>query len=63
MCYFNLSLYEDSIEYSNKALDIDKNHIKSLLIKAKSLAYLYEFDQALAIFEWLKFENEIQFVK
>ena len=62
LCHFNLSLYEDAIECCNQALSIDSNHLKSLLIKAKSLALLHSFDLSIAIFRKINFQNEIKFV-
>ena len=29
-CFINLRLYEDALEYCNRALDIDEDHVKSL---------------------------------
>ena len=45
-CYIKLYMYEDALEYSEKALDIRGNHSKSLYRKAISLAYLFRFDES-----------------
>ena len=37
-CYFNLRLYEDAIEFSNQALEVEKDHKMASYYKAKSLA-------------------------
>jgi len=34
-------MYEDAIEYSNKALTLDENHTKSKFRKAKAMGYLF----------------------
>ena len=43
-CFLQINLYEDGLEFSNFALDINPLDIKALLLKAKCLAYLFEFD-------------------
>jgi len=48
--YFSIQLYEDAMEYAEKVLSIDDHHVKALLIKTKSLAYLKRFDESRAIF-------------
>lgn len=37
-CYFNLRLYEDAIELSDQALEVEENHKMASYYKAKSLA-------------------------
>jgi len=37
-------LYEDAVEYCDIALKINPNHVKSLYRKAKSLAFLFDFE-------------------
>ena len=47
-CYMNLQLYENSLEYTNKAIDLGTNYTtRPLYYKAISLAHLMEFDEAL----------------
>ena len=48
-CFFTLSLYEDALIFSKKALDLDPNHVKSLSLKAKSLALLFHFKESIKI--------------
>ena len=55
-CYHNLGLYEDALEYCNVTLSIDQDNVMSLELKAKSLAYLLEFDRSRAIFELINFD-------
>ncbi len=43
-CYLNLNLYEDTIETCDQGLAHHKDHVYLLFLKAKSLAYLFEFD-------------------
>ena len=44
-CYMNLQLYENSLDYSNKALELGTNFTtRPLYYKAASLAHLMEFD-------------------
>ena len=37
-CYLNLLLYEDAINFCDKALKINENHFQSLFIRAKCLS-------------------------
>ena len=46
-CFLNLGLNEDSLFYADEALKLNENDFKSLIRKAKSLAYLREFDESL----------------
>jgi tetratricopeptide (TPR) repeat protein len=48
-CYIKLHLYEDALEYSNKALRVIFFHNISLLRKARALTYLFRFDEAIEI--------------
>ena len=48
-CFFSLGLYEDSLKFANKALYLDKGHIKSLNLKGKCLALLFKFDESIEI--------------
>jgi hypothetical protein len=41
-----MSNYEDSLQYANFALQIDSENYKALFLKAKSLAYLSQIDEA-----------------
>ena len=50
-------MYEDALEYCNIALKIDKNHVLSLYSKAKSLAFLFEFDKSIKIFKRINLNN------
>ena len=43
-CYVNLELFEDSIEFCDKILDVEKTHVKANYRKAKALAGLFEFE-------------------
>ena len=62
ICYMKMLKYEDSLEYCNKALEIDEEHEKSLFRKAKCLAYLYRFDESISFFQMTKYKNQLQFV-
>ena len=53
----NLCLFEDELEFCNRALDIDKDHVKSLFRKAKVLAYLFQFKQSIQLFQSFDKEN------
>ena len=57
LCYMNLQMYEDALEYCNIALKIDTNHVLSLYSKAKSLAFLFEFDKSIEIFKRINLNN------
>lgn len=50
-CYTNLSMYEDALQYSCKALKLDPKHFCSIFIKAESLAFLHRFDESIKIFK------------
>jgi len=45
----NMYMYEDAIEFCDFALEIDKDHIKTLYRKARSLAYLFQFADSIDI--------------
>ena len=59
-CYINLAMFEDALQYSNLALETDPDHSKSLYRKAKSLAYLLEFEESSTIFKQINQEKEIE---
>jgi tetratricopeptide (TPR) repeat protein len=44
--YEMVSNYEDSLEYANFALQIDSENYEALFLKAQSLAYLSQIDEA-----------------
>ena len=56
-------MYEDGIEYCNKALEIDPDNIKAKLGKAYSYAYLFMFQQSIDIFNSFNYHKGIKFVK
>ena len=62
LCFYNLRMYEDAIEYCDMILAEEKKNIKTSLIKAKSLAFLHEFEESRKIFKEVKFEKELNFV-
>jgi energy-converting hydrogenase A subunit M len=45
-CYLNMRLFEDAVIYCDKALKIDKDHMKSLFRKAKAFVFMYDFYEA-----------------
>ena len=47
-------MFEDSLDISNKALEIEPDNYKALLRNAKSLAFLYEFEKAINILSSMK---------
>jgi len=54
-------LYENSLDYSNKALALGANfNSRPLYYKAISLAHLMEFDEALQIFEELQSSADLE---
>lgn len=59
-CYVNLELFEDAIEFCNKILAIEKDHVKANYRKAKALAGLYEFKESIEFFKKLKKKDEIK---
>jgi hypothetical protein len=42
----NLMMYEDAVEMCQCALELDPKHYKSLYRQAKSLAFLFQFEEA-----------------
>ena len=52
VCYINLELFEDSLEFANKALDLGTNNFKSIFLKSKALTGLHEFSDAL-MYLWI----------
>ena len=52
-------MYEDSLEFSNQALKIDKNNTKATFRKAKSLAFLHQFTESLKILNNLKKDQQV----
>jgi len=44
-----MHMYEHAIEFCDFALQIDKDHIKTLYRKARSLAYLFKFAHSIDI--------------
>ena len=50
-------MYEDAVQYCDIALEFDKDHVKTSLIKAKSLAFLFKFEESITIFKHIKFEK------
>ena len=46
-----LELYEDALEFAEKALMLQQNHQKSLFRKGKALMFLFEFEKAEEIFK------------
>ncbi|KAL4481688.1 hypothetical protein ABPG74_007777 [Tetrahymena malaccensis] len=52
--------YQKAIFYTDKALELDQTHQKSLFRKASSLMGLYDFEKALQVFELLKQNQECQ---
>jgi lipoprotein NlpI len=44
--FMRMNMYEDSLEFCNKALEVDPNHNKSTMNKTISLTYLFEFEHA-----------------
>ena len=51
MCFMKMNKYEDALEFCDKALKVDVDHVKSLFRKGKCLSYLYEFDNAVRFFK------------
>lgn len=49
--FLNLGLFEDSLYYAEEALKVTENDDRSLVRKAKSLAYLLKFDQSFAVLD------------
>lgn len=56
ICYFKLRMYEDTIESCQTILNIHKDNIKSLELKAKSLAFLGKFRMSIDIFESIGYD-------
>ena len=61
-CYINLGLFEDALKLCNIALKLNPDHPKTLYRKGRCLAYLFEFQQSIAIYEHLRFQKDINFV-
>ena len=59
-CYIDLELYEDALQYADACLKIDPEHKKGLYYKAKSLAFLYCFDESIKLFTQLGKSDEIE---
>ena len=57
-----MHLYEDCLQYCDIALQIEQDHIKSIYRKAKSLAFLFDFESSRKIFKELKYDKELIFV-
>lgn len=49
-CCISQELFEDALEFANKALTVDEGHVKTLFRKAKSLAQLHQYDESIEIF-------------
>ena len=58
----NLNMYEDALEYCDKALSIDENHTISSYRKAKSLAFLFRFDESIQILKDKKLDKHIEYI-
>ena len=56
-------MFEDALEYCEMALTINEEHQNSLHRKAICLAYLFKFDDSIAMFKKINLENRIKFVK
>ena len=56
-------MYEDALEYANKALEINPKHSKAKFRKGKALSFLFNFQESIEIFETLGFKNEVENVK
>ena len=51
-------MHEDAIIYCDKALKIDKDHIKSKFRKGNALAFLSRFDESMEVFNTIKYDRE-----
>ncbi|KAL4472458.1 hypothetical protein ABPG74_018407 [Tetrahymena malaccensis] len=47
----NLGQYQNALSFSNKALELDSNHLKSLGRQAQSLKYLNDFEKSLKVYQ------------
>ncbi|KAL4499834.1 hypothetical protein ABPG72_015183 [Tetrahymena utriculariae] len=47
----NLAQYQNALSFSNKALELDSNHLKSLGRQAQSLKFLNDFEKSLKVYE------------
>ena len=56
----NLSLYEDALEYYDKALNIDKQHKKLLYYKAMALAFMLKFKEGRKIINKIRLTNKFE---
>jgi hypothetical protein len=52
-------MYEDVIIFSDQGINLNRNHVKSLCLKAKSLALLLRFDEALEIYKQINYNKGI----
>ena len=59
-CYLNLEMYEDALYSANAALHYDRDHSKTLFRKAKALAFLFYFREAIYILNKLGMKGEIK---
>ena len=55
-------MYEHAIEYCDMALQISSDYKNVKYRKAKSLAYLFQFDESVEIFKEIGCVNEINLV-
>lgn len=62
-CYINMELFDDALDILDKALFIKANHAKTLFRKAKALAWLFQFERSIAMFEKLGRKDYVEAVK
>ena len=55
MCFMKMNRYEDALIYCDLALEIDKEHVKSLYRRGQCLTYLFDFEGALKCFKKTNF--------
>ena len=58
-----LELYEDALEFADKALMLQQDHQKSLFRKGKALMFLFEFKKAEEIFKITGNKDQLEVIR